>query len=52
MKTTPGAVPRGCYTCYRGNLAADPQQKSSGDEQPELRDRTHRRQHRGARGAH
>ena len=31
MKTTPGAVPRGCYTCYRGNLAADPQQKTSGD---------------------
>ena len=25
MKTTPGAVPRGCYTCYRGNLAAEPQ---------------------------
>ena len=20
----PGAIPRGCYTCYRGNLAADP----------------------------
>ena len=24
MTTTPGAVPRGCYTCYRGNLAAEP----------------------------
>ena len=24
MTTTPGAVPRGCYTVYRGNLAADP----------------------------
>ena len=23
-QAAPGAIPRGCYTCYRGNLAADP----------------------------
>lgn len=25
----PGATPRGCYACYRGNLAADPREINS-----------------------